>query len=1026
MITNLQLDPGKFYGLCKIMRSIDEDAKYDVEDISGQINTTFQDISTKRLHLAQANNNMLQEIRLSTKVNPFSSFESQEHDADQFRHTLTGANFLRVSFNIVDIIYATQHTILTICKDIIPGAILIASDNFDGKNLNFEKIQQITYESQLNKANIETFVDGCISLDIAQAKIVDIANNIALILDEYYRSLLKRHSEDGVKIFRDPIATDIAISVLENIDSHGEIESGKKPDEISAYSMRKAEVLLNSIRIQSVHRFIERPEAFIDYIYKALNDTWVNVASLKAAYKRTVDGVIKIVGRDKATKSVSDSDFFTALQAIKDVNPHSIVGKDSTKMLTSEERFNINFKNETLEKLVELLTKGTNTPEIIKYVLERKSSLRKYFQEENSFYVCRIGGGNAFLGDAPGALSVIPGSKPNVKLDDIVGSGFAEVKSFVSQIEAAGQWHDLFVATSPSKTADKSNVLLIGPPGCLANDTFIQFEVRDKSTHFRINHKGGKIERLYQRFNKLPQTIAGPRQQNDDVYYLASSINDEGEIIQNLVNNVVCTGEKECFELITAGGESIVATEDHKFFIGNKYTELKNLKSGDYVFVHRNFQLPTLKETKAPQNKYRQYLFVKHHPIAGKKIISDKDTDKKYEYYRLARPRAVMEASINKLEFDIYVDRLNSGNLEGLKFLPRELHVHHRDEDFTNDSIDNLVVIDGVEHNREHSSKEEAHKPIRYSVVEDKIVSINSVGLRKTYDIQMNGPFNNVIANGIVVHNCGKTHALRSVASDTGSIGIFAQGSDFNTCWKGEAEKNPKRLFEGAIKLHKESNKHIHILIDEIDSILKKKEFIGHGETDLTLEFQTLMDGVVHYPSITVWGTTNFPERIPMAMLRRFSCLLVVGELSITDRINLLRHYANYMPVSNSFRDVDWQKFAERLDGATGDVIRKVVDHVWRSKMTTFVKNNSKEAASAMDYLVEQNEGKKFDISKFDDKMRQNFKNKLSPHVSIVPEDLKQSIEIHLKNVGIHNEIQSAKQTYAEAHQFLARLENKS
>jgi recombination protein RecA len=50
-------------------------------------------------------------------------------------------------------------------------------------------------------------------------------------------------------------------------------------------------------------------------------------------------------------------------------------------------------------------------------------------------------------------------------------------------------------------------------------------------------------------------------------------------------------------------------------------------------------------------------------------------------------------------------------------------------------------------------------------VVEDTIVSIKSVGIKTTYDIKMASPFNNYIAGGFVVHNCGKTTlALHIVA----------------------------------------------------------------------------------------------------------------------------------------------------------------------------------------------------------------------------------------------------------------------
>jgi SpoVK/Ycf46/Vps4 family AAA+-type ATPase len=269
---------------------------------------------------------------------------------------------------------------------------------------------------------------------------------------------------------------------------------------------------------------------------------------------------------------------------------------------------------------------------------------------------------------------------------------------------------------------------------------------------------------------------------------------------------------------------------------------------------------------------------------------------------------------------------------------------------------------------------------------------------------------------------CGKSEILRSVAGDKKSIGVYAQGSDFNTCWKGEMEKNPKRLFESALKLHKDSGKHVHILIDEIDSVLRKPELSRNGDSNLTLEFQTLMDGVVHYPSLSVWGATNTPQNIPIAMIRRFSKVLIVGELDNAQRAQLLKNFTDYIPLSSEFSDQAWGSLAQKLEGATGDVIRKVADHIWREKMTEFVNNNHNEAEKLVKWL---NEDHKFEISKFSVEKRAQLKNKLSKFTKVSPEDIETSITIHLENIAIINEIETAVKTYANAKAFLDQLKNK-
>lgn len=569
-------------------------------------------------------------------------------------------------------------------------------------------------------------------------------------------------------------------------------------------------------------------------------------------------------------------------------------------------------------------------------------------------------------------------------------------------------WHDLFLATSPSRTTDKANVLLVGPMGCLTGDTFIQYEVKTKNGK-RVNHKGGTIERLYQRYNNLPKKHAGPKQRTDVEYY-APSINDERRVFQNKINGVIYTGEKECFELKTKGDKTVKATADHEFFVGDKYQRLDELKAGDSVFVHNKtyYEDENDKTKKTYRLNRRSYVHVKQHPVCGNKKVG------KYEYKRLARARAIVEAQLNGLTYNDYIAKLNSDEeISNLEFLSRDANVHHKDENILNDEISNLEVINIAEHSRQHGAE---NTNVRYIVVEDEIESITPVGVKKVYDVQMAHPYHNVIADDIVVHNCGKTEIFRAVGADTKSISVSVQGSDFNTCWKGEMEKNPKRMFEAGLKLQKESGKHVHFLIDEIDSVLNDDR--SFGSSNLSLEFQILMDGVVNYPNVSVWGATNNPRRIPMPMMRRFSQVLIVGELNQDDRIKLLKHFVGFLPVEDLSDDV-WGAAATRLEGATGDVVRKVADHIWRSKMSWFVYNHGEVAA---DLLEELRGDTQFQLKDFSSRERKKFNKKLGNHFKVGAEDVNESIDIHLNNIAIRSEIETAKKTYEDARNFLEEL----
>jgi hypothetical protein len=543
---------------------------------------------------------------------------------------------------------------------------------------------------------------------------------------------------DGVKIHRDPVTTDIAISIYENVDSSGEIADGKKPDEVSAYSVRKATIVADAIKKGLVGEFIRTPSRLLQFIKDNLVVLWKAAEQLSAFAAPTAIEVRQVLGLEtKKPRLLDDGEFQRALVFLEDLNPQGITYKDKTGLLTAEERFEIEFRNETIARVAQRLHNADySTQDLIEHILQRKHELHVYYQDVNSFYVCKIGNGNPFTGEAPGALTVIPGVKPVVDINDVVGAGFDQVKTFIDQVRKSNKWHNLFLATSPSKSADKANALLIGPMGC------------------------------------------------------------------------------------------------------------------------------------------------------------------------------------------------------------------------------------------------------------------------------------------------GKSEVLRAVGGDKKSIGIYAQPSDFLTCWKGEAEKNPKRLFEEALRIQKESKKQVFILIDEIDTILNDDHARGgFGSTNLTTEFQQLMDGILQYPHIAVWAATNHPERIPMPMIRRFSKVAIVGELDQADRIKLLKHFVGFLPIAEDFSAKAWEEAARKLDGAVGDTVRKIADHVWREKMTWLVDHHPDQAAKIAAFLDEKEQ---FQLSRFDAAHRKILHGKIREHMTVQPKDVMESVDLHLDNIAIRSEIQTAKETYERSKMFLAGINSRT
>jgi hypothetical protein len=728
-----EIDPSLFYNLVGLFDHVDRGMLEELSRVQEEVTSYQEELELEVKALQEACRNIATTSRQLTRRKQTSALERIDEDAD----VSTSQNFLGLILSIATAVSSAMHSLVSTARGLRPGRLILRKERFSEQPSTFDEFQHMAMEFQMNLPVINRFLIAIGEIGDTKTTLLSLAHNITDTMEGYRRRVQTRHSTEGIEVHGSVVATDVAISIFENVDGHGEIEGGKHPNEVSAYSVRRAQAMAEGVRTGLAQFFLSDPEKFIEWVSGNLRAVWDFADAFEVAFREVLLQAQVLLPHLRKKRSPTVEQLDVALVHLADVDPNDVVYAEKSALMTPEERWHLNFRNETLRRLVKMLQDSEESPEaVIRYVLERKHALHNFFQGENSFYVCRIGQGNVFLGDAPGALQVIPGTRPNVNLDEIFGSGYAELREHAEHIDAAATWHDLFVATSPSRTADKSNVLMVGPMGC------------------------------------------------------------------------------------------------------------------------------------------------------------------------------------------------------------------------------------------------------------------------------------------------GKSQVLRGIGAHRGSIGIFAVGSDFNTCWSGEAQKNPKRLFEEAVRLEKESKRHVHILIDEIDSVLNDDQKPGASNFNLKLEFQVLMDGVVHYPRITLWGATNNLERIPMPMIRRFAKVVIVGELDQADRVRTLRHYASPLPLSE-YPDSAWEAQAARLTGATGDVVRKVIDHVWREKVTSFVARLPIEAEACVRWL---NRDEKFSSTVFfgadasSVRMREEFRAHLGKFVQVTPPDIDRSIDIALDNVGIYHEIETAKLTYENARQFLAQV----
>jgi len=291
------------------------------------------------------------------------------------------------------------------------------------------------------------------------------------------------------------------------------------------------------------------------------------------------------------------------------------------------------------------------------------------------------------------------------------------------------------------------HTLLTGPAGCISWDTHVKYVVRYKDGRLR-NKKGSSLQRLFKNFHSM-----------DGVDFFIQSMDDSKRIFLNKIVNVIDSGHKEVFQVVTKSGKILGATSDHEFLTPTGDVPLSLLRAGSVVYIN-----PGKTQTKGGKKcTYRREVMVKYHPKSSRKIVNG------CAYYRLRVCRAVYEAFMNKMSYDEYITALNNWSKEKINTLwtiPNSLHVHHIDGNINNNHISNLCLLDNIKHGKEHSDA--STRNVAIYAEEDTITSITALGVKQVYDIICTDPHRNFVAGGVVVHNCGKTSFASILARERG------------------------------------------------------------------------------------------------------------------------------------------------------------------------------------------------------------------------------------------------------------------
>jgi hypothetical protein len=304
------------------------------------------------------------------------------------------------------------------------------------------------------------------------------------------------------------------------------------------------------------------------------------------------------------------------------------------------------------------------------------------------------------------------------------------------------------------------------PTGCVTGNTII---------HLNRAHKGYRLTIREAYYRQLGHR--GRPRINDIPTFTRSLIGPQRVGLHPIIE-IVFSGRQVVWELVLSNGMTLRATPNHLILTVRDYLPLSELKPGNLVFCesHRPFS----SGEKSPKRNYRQVQGLKFHPYAGTAQSLRRRGNWKQEgrLYRVAYHRLVAEADLNKLDISEFISicRGDEGKAKTLQFLdPNIIPVHHRDEDHLHNESDNLLPMSHAQHRLTHADYSHLNQGIPFL---SEVISVRRVGVEDTYDIICEEPNHNFIADGIIVHNSGKTNILLTLAAQVRTKSLIVVHTD--------------------------------------------------------------------------------------------------------------------------------------------------------------------------------------------------------------------------------------------------------
>lgn len=230
--------------------------------------------------------------------------------------------------------------------------------------------------------------------------------------------------------------------------------------------------------------------------------------------------------------------------------------------------------------------------------------------------------------------------------------------------------------------------------------------------------------------------------------YLLSDLG--GYVGQQRLLAVIPNGIKPVYTIATNLGK-IKATADHRFNSPSGWVRTDQLQERTILYFWNSKRaggnLRLVGQQRAAISKLYYY---PNGYLRGSKSKGSRNR-KLGSVQRVSR--LTVEAQMNGLPLAEFVQILRTDPKRSaqLNYIPKGLEVHHKDENELNDAPDNLELLTVAQHKQQHDSVKIFQK-LGIAVV----MSVEYAGEEEVYDLAMEAPHHNFVANGFIAHNCGK------------------------------------------------------------------------------------------------------------------------------------------------------------------------------------------------------------------------------------------------------------------------------